>query len=151
MRIHKNVFGAVGVAAIAAGLAIPALSEAATSRICPAAGGGPAQVIANLNAGSADCWTGPDWPNGTTWSRGQVTTTSGSGRSVGAYAFYGLEHNEPGGGWDGRALSSGYNSSNVLTCYVLDYTGNGAWEYNTSSACNNTSYVRVEAYMTVLH
>lgn len=150
--IYLNAFRAVGAAALAGLLSAAATSEAAVKRICPASGGGPNPAIANLNQGPTDCWTGPNWNQGTTWARGEVVSTHTFSRSVRTYAFWGLEHGPypDGAMYNGYAQSVGYNSSNVITCYAFDYTGNGAWEANSTSACNNTSYVKVEAWASII-
>lgn len=151
MKICKQ-FALRGIrlaATVAAVCGIASGSSAAVQRICPAAGGGPSLVIVTLDGGTADCWTGSDWAHGTTWSRGAVQTTSGSGRSVGAYAFWGLEHTPPTG-YSGYALTVGYNSSNVWTCTTVDGTGDGTWVNNTASSCNNTAYATVEAWTHVI-
>ena len=154
-KFVKHVVLGAGLAGVLGALTVAANSHAYANRICPySAQGGPNPVIATLNGGTADCWTGPNWENGITWARGQVTTTSGSGRSVGAYAFYGLEHSPPPPPWGGDygpyAQSLAYNASNVYLCAAYDSTGNGSWSYNTSSACNNASYVIVTAWESVI-
>lgn len=152
--MYLNAFRAVGAAATAGLLSAAATSEAAVARICPASGGGPNPAIAWLNQGAADCWTGVDWNNGTTWSRGDVISNSTYGRSVRAYAFWGLEHGPypDGAMYNGYAQSVGYDPDNEVTCYAYDYSGNGAWGTpNASGDCNNTSYVKVEAWASIVN
>jgi hypothetical protein len=145
LQLYKHTVRATAVAAIAGTVALAADSGAATRIICPAPGGGPQEVIASLNGGSKECWTGPTWENGLTWASGKVTRTSGAGRSVGAYAYSNLRQYPTG-----YARVSGYSSNNVPTCFQHDFTPNGAWEYNTSSLCNNTSYVVVTALESII-
>jgi hypothetical protein len=153
-KLAKQLVLGAGLAGVLGALTVAASSHALSVQICPKSGqGGPNPVIATKDQGAADCWTGPSWEAGVTWSRGEVTTTSGSGRSVGSYAFYGLEHNPPpwGGDYGPYAQSLAYSSSNVYLCAAYDSTGNGSWAYNTSSACNNAAYVIVSARENIIN
>ena len=147
-RLSRNGLRAVGLLAIAGVLTIAARSQA-DGAICPwAAQGGPNPVIAVLDQGSADCWTGSSWETGTSWALGSISTTSGVGRSVSAYAFWGLEHTPPpwmGAADSPHAVARAYDSNNGYKCVAFDYTGDGAWVSNTSSDCNSAVYVVVTA------
>ena len=143
---RKHGLRTLGFLAIAGVLTTAARSQA--SMICPfPSQGGPNPVLAILDQGSADCWTGSSWDTGTSWALGGVTTTSGVGRSVGAYAFWGLEHN-PAPWMQGTtryAISRAFDANNTYKCEAHDFTGDGSWEYNTSSDCNSAVYVIVNA------
>jgi hypothetical protein len=143
---RKNGLMAIGFLAIAGILTIATRSQANT--ICPyAPQGGPAQVIAWLDQGSSDCWTGSSYETGTSWALGGVSTTPGNGRSVAAYAFWGLTHNPPSWnqGYGPYAIARAYSLNNVHVCDAIDYIGgDGMWAYNTSP-CNDAAYVVVTA------
>src|SRR6185436_9340488 len=134
-KISTNRFRAVGLLVVAGVLTTAAQSRAwYTETLCPhSEAGGPNPVVGVLDQGGADCWTGSSWETGTSWAMGSISTTSGSGRSVGAYAFWGLEHSPPPwmGGYSPFAVSFAYDSNNNYKCMATDYAGDGSWVFET--------------------